>query len=241
VLKQDTFSFLPDLEWLELKSNRVDSIEPGAFNSLTKLRRLEITDNINNNCGGLTDKICGACPPLIELVNVEFLKLSSNFVKSVDGLFAGMASDAVNTKLRVLDLSNNKLTSLKANAFSCLGALTRLDLHQNFIRVVEEGAFSGLLNLRELTFSRRDSLYNSLDLAVFGNEPDLANLRFLDLSDYYSSHSIDSSVELCKLFAHCRHPVVVQAIEHYYSDGNFHFLNNVAQYGRIIFIPINVE
>jgi Leucine-rich repeat (LRR) protein len=144
VLKQDTFSFLPNIEWLKLVGNRTDSIEPGAFNSLTKLRHLEISDNYLR-----------ACPRLLELTKVEFLKLSFNTMQTVDELFAGMASDAVNTKLRVLDLSNNMLTSLKANEFSRLVALTRLDLLNNFFdfEEVDESAFGGLLNLRELTFS----------------------------------------------------------------------------------------
>jgi hypothetical protein len=178
----------------------------------------------------------GACPRLIELPNVEILDLNNNKIKSLDQLFDGMALEEVNTKLRVLNLADNKLTSLKAKAFSRLVGLMRLDLHNNKFDVVEKGAFRGLVNLQELHFCSPDQLMRSVDLAVFGNEPDLANLRFVNLYDLKDENfdSFVSSVGLSKFFAHCRHRVVVQADSHILQvQGGRELFDGLSKIGRI--------
>jgi hypothetical protein len=179
----------------------------------------------------------GACPRLVELPNVEILKLSSNRINTVDDLFAGMASDKMNTKLRVLDFNGTKLsTSLKAHAFSRLVGLTLLDLSFNEFQVVEQGAFSGLVNLQKLHFCPSDRTMKSLDLAVFGNEPDLANLRLLNLYGWrdHRFDSIVSSVDPSKLFAHYRHRVVVQADSHLLQvQGGRELFDGLSKNGRI--------
>jgi Leucine-rich repeat (LRR) protein len=167
---------------------------------------------------------------------VEILDLARGSIKFVDQLFAGMTSNAVNTKLRVLDLSSNKLTSLKANAFSRLVGLARLDLRANEIELLENGAFSGLVNLQELNFSFHDRAMKPLDLAVFGDEPDLANLRFINLSDSNDKRvdSIVSSVDPSKLFAHYRHRVVVQATRLILqAQGAYKLFDGLLQNGHI--------
>jgi hypothetical protein len=173
---------------------------------------------------------------------VEILYLQASQLTTLDELFARMARDAVNTTLRVLDLSNNNLTSLKANVFSRLIGLVRLDLRRNDFEIVEEGAFSGLINLQELSFSSCGSkFYEPLDLAVFGNEPDLANLRFLNLYDFGSMRSdlAVSSVDPGKLFAHCRHQVVVQACRYLSPDSSL--LDDLARSGRVKFVFIDLD
>jgi hypothetical protein len=178
----------------------------------------------------------GACPRLIELPNVEILDLNSDEINSLDQLFDGMTIDAVNTKLRVLSFINNKMTSLKAKAFSRLVGLRRLTVHYNKFEAVEIGAFSGLVNLQELQFCSYDRLIKSLDLAVIGNEPDLANLRFLDLFDLreITLDSIFSSVDPSKLFAHCKHRVLVQADGHILQvQGGRELFDGLSKIGRI--------
>jgi hypothetical protein len=182
----------------------------------------------------------GTCPRLIELPNVEILYLNFHQINVLDELFAGMASEAENTKLRVLDLCVNNLTSLKANKFSRLAGLVRLDLRVNEIEVLEKGAFSGLLNLQELSFIF--SKMRSLDLAVFGDEPDLVNLSFLNLKKFRekSSHSIISSVDTGILFAHCRHRVGFQAGEYVLrAQGGSQLFDALARDDRIFLISTN--
>jgi hypothetical protein len=175
----------------------------------------------------------GACPRLVELPNLEILNLSSNRINTVDDLFVGMASDEMNTKLCVLDFVRIKMpTSLKAHAFSRLVGLKLLDISFNDFKVIEHGAFSGLVNLQELHFCPSDRTIKSLDLAVFGNEPDLANLRLLNLYGWFDS--IVSSVDPSKLFAYCRHRVVVQADSHILQvQGGRELFDCLSKNGRI--------
>jgi Leucine-rich repeat (LRR) protein len=179
------------------------------------------------------------CPSLADFSNVENLCLRMNEIKSVSNLFTGMASKAVNTKLRQLDLSYNRLTSLKANELSRLVGLTRLNLHENTLVAIEKGAFSGLVNLQELVLSYSDK-GAPLDLAVFGDEPDLVNLRYLRLKKDFGSkntYSIMSSVDSSQLFAQCRHQVVFQADQLFFEVQGAHDLfDGLVRVGRILLI-----
>jgi hypothetical protein len=203
VLRTGTFASLTGLEWLELENNGITSIEPGVFSCLTKLRRLEL----KNDKGG-------ACPRLIELANLEILCLKSIGIYSLSELFSGMAIDAVNTKLQVLDLSCNNLTRLMANEFSRLVGLARLDLQRNKFESLENGAFSGLVNLQDVSLSASYTpgiRKNPLDLAVFGDELSLPNLRYLNFNNFDLNTGFCSSVKREQLFVHCRHRVLFQA------------------------------
>jgi Leucine-rich repeat (LRR) protein len=231
-LRKDTFLSLPDLEWLTLYQNRPNAIVPGLFNGLSILKRLELAI------------CCCSCPRLVDLPNLEILILSGNQIESTDDLFAGMKTYAVNTKLRVLDLSKNWLTSLKANEFSRLVGLVSLNLQWNRFDIystnfpkVEIGAFSGLVNLQELSFSFHGISLKSLDLAAFGNEPDLANLRYLYLDNLNSigENSIVSSVDPSKLFAHCRHRLDIRASKFFFDK----FLYQLVQNSRISLFIFN--
>jgi hypothetical protein len=97
-LRQETFKFLSGLEWLVLKFSCIKSIEPGFFHCLQNLKRLDAR--------GFYKSVL--CPRLVELNNLEILNMRFFENKSVDELFDGMASDAVNTKLRVLNHHTNK-------------------------------------------------------------------------------------------------------------------------------------
>jgi hypothetical protein len=163
-------------------------------------------------------------PRLTEMPNLEILNLCSNEICSLHDLFDGMAIDAVNTKLRVLDLPKNFLRSLKANVFSRLTGLVRLNLYDNVFKEVESGAFSGLVNLQELSLSTS----STLDLAVLGDEPDLANLRYLSLNKctFERSDLLISSVGEEKLFAHCRNRVMVE-VDTGFSKRDISLLGNL--------------
>jgi hypothetical protein len=121
-----------------------------------------------------------------------------------------MTQDAVNTKLRVLDLSRNILYELEASKFSRLVGLARLDLQENFA-LLEMGAFRGLVNLQDVNLSGLNGQIELFDLGVLGNELSLANLRFINLSNVNLKIDNLSSAKRDKLFAHCRHRIVVQA------------------------------
>jgi Leucine-rich repeat (LRR) protein len=163
-IERDTFSLLPNLESLDLYNCEIELIESGAFEHLPKLRILEIVQNKLKKC-----------PSLNELSNLERLELSNNEIELIDGLFENMEDRPINTKLRVLTLNSNWLSSLPANAFSSLTSLVTLDLSSNRLKAISKDAFNGLLNLRGLIYSD-----NVIDLRIFN--PELENLEVVDLN-----------------------------------------------------------
>jgi hypothetical protein len=111
---------------------------------------------------------------------LEVLKLHFFEVETLDGLLACQEGTLpeINTRLRVLNLSKNKVKSLQPNMFALLASLEVLNLSGNVIESVPSGAFSGLVNLQQLYLDK--NMINSIDVSVF-NEPDLTNLRLVDL------------------------------------------------------------
>jgi Leucine-rich repeat (LRR) protein len=194
-IKREFFECMPMLEVIEMVGNSIESIGPGAFSCLPYLKHLNLSLNKLERC-----------PSLSELASLQKLDLGSNKIKSIDGLFEGIASDEMNTELRVLDLTENELTSLSANIFSRLASLTRLILRENPITVVPNGSFNGLLNLRILDFASNDGI-ESIDLCMF--DCDLANLRILNLPWSLKTIEVNDDSLAKKSFKHFRNTVVL--------------------------------
>jgi hypothetical protein len=119
--------------------------------------------------------------------------------------------------------------------FSCLSALESLNLEYSEIQTIERGAFDGLCNLRELCMS--GNRINSVDLAVF-DEPDLANLRVVDMScdsDEACLTSVHSSVDVSKLFKHHFRHVVCFVFETSVLRQGRKLLNELKKNEKIIF------
>jgi Leucine-rich repeat (LRR) protein len=159
---------MPNLEWISLEFCPINSIRPGAFSCVPKLKRLEIRDTwLLNDCVSLS-----------ELANVETLDLSDNKLSSVNNLTAHLV--LMSTTLKVLRLQGNQFTSLDARAFTHFPALEILDLTFNHIQKIERGAFSGLVNLQELLLNK-NNLIEPFDLSLVF-DPELVNLRVVDLA-----------------------------------------------------------
>jgi Leucine-rich repeat (LRR) protein len=185
---------MPNLEWIKMEENLIESIEPGAFICLTKIKLINMSFNLLEQC-----------PSLSELASLEKLNLRSNKIKSVDELFDGMERDAMNTKLRVLDLSENEIASLSADVFSRLASLTCLDLRDNSITAVPNGAFNGLLNLKSLDLAN-DGI-KSIDFSIF--DSDLANLIILNLPWDLKAFEVNGGSLATKSFKHFRNQLIV--------------------------------
>jgi Leucine-rich repeat (LRR) protein len=209
-IERDTFSLLPNLETLELSDCQIESIESGTFEYLPKLRILEVDQNNLKKC-----------PSLNELSNLEMLYLNGNKIESIDELFENMTHLSINTKLRVLRMSSNRLVSLSANAFSRLASLVTLDLRNNQLKNISKDAFNGLFNLRALILSRNS--HKDIELRIFNHE--LENLEVLDLSS--SGFRIIDEESKCWSFRN-------QIIIHVDLELRDHpFLQRLAQSGRI--------
>jgi Leucine-rich repeat (LRR) protein len=206
-LEQTTFQYIPNVEYVDCSENSISSIEPGAFNVPSKLRHLNLTENLLEKC-----------PSLNELRNLESLVLYENRINSLYGLFEGC--EGVNMNLRLLDLGQNALSSLPDNAFSSLPSLITLNLRINPISRIARGAFTDLVNLRVLDLSY--TCFNEIVIDIFSSSSYLENLRVLKCNGACLESCTGRSKESLVGF---RHEVFVEAVSNY--DSSFTILSDL--------------
>lgn len=114
----------------------------------------------------------------------ELLDLSDNRISTL-----AARSFAKNRKLRVLLLQNNNISAVADGAFAQLEFLQKLDLSWNRISVLGEGFSAGLALLRELQLSH--NRLTALDSRCFLH---LDGLQRLNLSDN-AIHTIQVSIQ----------------------------------------------
>ena len=109
--------------------------------------------------------------------NTYVLDLHQNKITSIK-------SDTFNNlaKLKVLYLHQNKIASIKSDTFNNLTNLYRLDLDNNDISVIEDNNFNNLPNLEHLYL--HENRITSIKSNTFNN---LSNLNRLDLDHNYIS------------------------------------------------------
>ncbi|XP_054695731.1 transforming growth factor beta activator LRRC32-like [Grus americana] len=176
------------LEYLDVCFNQLEAVSATTLAQLPQLRSLLLGSNhLDRNyiANGQAFRL---------LRNIEVLDLSAN---NLESHMAGWYISNL-TRLRMLDLSGNRMTRLPAGIFWSTPWLRELDLSNNYIMEIEEGAFEALEELEvvnlalnslhcisgfSLTQLRVLNLsYNALELFVLeeGAKPYL--LQVLDLS-----------------------------------------------------------
>jgi Leucine-rich repeat (LRR) protein len=219
LIDKDLFKYVPSLEWITLKQNSIKFIELGAFSYVPRLKQLDLGLNKLENC-----------PRIGELTDLQVLRLNDNQIEFLDQSFFG---DAINTKLRILDLNNNKLSTLNGHVFAPFVSLFRLELGNNCIVKISEDAFAGLVNLRTLNLSYNQ--LKSIELSVLHS--DLANLRFLNLNSFCLTTvgvaAGFSGTEFFKRFR--RHPVDIEINRPCLTTGGG-VLDELANNGLVHFI-----
>lgn len=108
-------TMLPQLQWLDLSHNLIESIGAQTFQGLTELTRLNLEHNLirqvaHNSFDGLT--------------NLQFLNFSSNNLDKFLAEFGG-------TKLQDLDISANALTTMNTNIKRKATQLERINIADN--------------------------------------------------------------------------------------------------------------
>uniref|UniRef100_A0A5S6R1E9 LRRCT domain-containing protein n=1 Tax=Trichuris muris TaxID=70415 RepID=A0A5S6R1E9_TRIMR len=162
-LAADELGFYAELEYLDMSSNRILTIAPGAFHKLHKLRVLKLGANRLTDVGAETFSGLGALKLLdlgdneltrlptsvfSDMASLEALNLSTNFVGSIaPGAFAGL------TKVKELHLQDNQLTALVNQPFRDLRALKLLDLSANHVARLPSYCFSTLHHLEVLNMA----------------------------------------------------------------------------------------
>lgn len=140
------FSGLRKLTALKLYENTFTSIPPGAFKDLPQLAYLSLQRN------DITAVLDGFWPHG-ELPLLRTLLFDQNQISRVDpDAFIG-ASSAAPSRLRLLDLSYNQIsTALDSSAFvKDLRSLTKLSVQFNALSRIGPSAFAGFEQLRHLT------------------------------------------------------------------------------------------
>uniref|UniRef100_A0A8C8BNX7 Leucine rich repeats and immunoglobulin like domains 1 n=1 Tax=Otus sunia TaxID=257818 RepID=A0A8C8BNX7_9STRI len=178
---------------LYLGSNRISTLEPGAFDSLSRslltlrlsknritqlpvkafrlprLIQLELNRNRIRLIEGLTFQ---------GLDSLEVLKLQRNNIsKLTDGAFWGLA------KMQVLHLEYNSLTEVNSGSLYGLSSLHQLHLSNNSISRINPDGWSFCQKLHELILS-----YNNLTRLDEGSLSDLGGLHVLRLSHNSINH-----------------------------------------------------
>ncbi|KAG7478462.1 hypothetical protein MATL_G00080880 [Megalops atlanticus] len=166
---------LPQLQFLELKRNKIKVVDSLTFKGLDSLRSLKMQRN------GITKLMDGA---FFGLNSMEELELEHNNLTEVNkGWLYGLRS------LRTLRVSHNAIASIRPDAWEFCQRLEELDLSQNQLTRLEDTAFAGLGQLETLNLG--ENSVSHLGEGVFGA---LANLRTLDMRNNEISWAIEDSV-----------------------------------------------
>ncbi|CAG5120174.1 unnamed protein product [Candidula unifasciata] len=165
-IQENTFTSLPNLEYLYLSANSITELSNNAFLGLPKLRELTLNDN------GL-DVVNSRC--FSELSQLKDLNMENNLIKSLpEGLFRNLAS------LQNLQLQKNHMTALQPNQFSGLTNLRLLNLSHNSLTSIAGSVFSGLRSVIHLSL-----MNNNLNLILDKNN--ISDLVFMHGNDFYLS------------------------------------------------------
>lgn len=183
-LSQETLGFHTDLRRLNLHSNKIHFIQPGLFADMPRLKVLDLSRNHLNAFAVHKTQIG-------PLGTVESLDLSGN------GLYTGMTDYFLSDSPLLVNLSlgGNSITKISGDAFRGALALRNVNLHNNVIMEIEDGAFDLLDKLSDLDLSK-----NSINCITDFN---LYSLRTLNLSqnslEMFQSAPSDEISELVSL------------------------------------------
>ncbi len=168
---------------LDLSFNNISRIQSNTFNKLTHLEILNLSYNkilfdytnklkklsLNNN--RLTK-----LPPNIfsELVNLSYLDLSSNKFSEFN------LTLAKGNQLSTLDLSNNRISSLRNDSFMNLPNLETLKIKNNSLTSISPCTFSQLTKLKHIELS--SNRLTSFDFGLIETNLELAYLNLCNNS-----------------------------------------------------------
>ncbi|XP_072500484.1 leucine-rich repeats and immunoglobulin-like domains protein 2 isoform X2 [Notamacropus eugenii] len=164
------------LKYLELKRNRIKTVESLTFQGLDSLKSLKMQRN------GISRLMDGA---FFGLVNMEELELEHNNLIEVNkGWLYGLRT------LQQLYVSQNAIDRISPDAWEFCQQLSELDLSYNQLTRLDESAFVGLSLLEKLNLG--DNRVTHIADGVF---KDLSNLQTLDLRNNEISWAIEDASE----------------------------------------------
>uniref|UniRef100_T1IGV5 LRRCT domain-containing protein n=1 Tax=Strigamia maritima TaxID=126957 RepID=T1IGV5_STRMM len=139
-LSENTFDFAPNLKNLSITHNRLRNLSSKVFQNLTSLTMLDLSYNEFTN---LPDNLLEHNENLVEL----YIRINANLSTLPPALFTGTPT------LKILELGRNNLSTLPAGLLNNLTNLQYLDLSQNKLISIPENFFSNLTNLTSINLS----------------------------------------------------------------------------------------
>ena len=172
VIKENSFSHLSKCEELNLWSNKIHTIEVGAWYGLVSLKTLFLSRNEIKVLKKDSFSHLSVC---------ETLRVLNNKIHTIEsGAWNGLVS------LKTLFLNSNEIKVLKKDSFNYLSACEHLDFTYNKIHTIESETWNGLSSLREL-----DLRGNQFEVIRENSFSHLSVCETLDLSDN-KIHTIES-------------------------------------------------
>jgi len=176
------------LRRLDLSQNLLSEIRLSAFTNLTNLVYLDVRNNrLDGQLGGrlflqLEEfMIDGNNVTRIQLmgpsVRLARLSMSSNSLTTLPSLF-------YSPEMLLLDVSNNAISAVSDDSFSCCRSLRQLRLAGNRITRISDGAFRGLSVLSEIDLSANRLSYLSTGLFTSCVAMSLVNLSHNQLAAF---------------------------------------------------------
>lgn len=186
-LVESVFSTLPKLEELNLSRNRISQIHPKAFNGLANLRVLYLNDNTLSRVPTQALSPLNVLAELYLGINV-FESIESEAFANLNGLslldlkgaaLNNLSADTfhgLESNLRKLDISDNRLQQIPTAALNRLTRLEVLALGQNGFETIPNGALTGLAHLRQLDCSGSLQLH-TIEANAFETNTNLETLN----------------------------------------------------------------
>ncbi|CAG0890232.1 unnamed protein product [Darwinula stevensoni] len=158
------------LQVLNLSHNRLRGMSADCFKGLKTLEVLDLSHNY----------LTALHPGIFRGSSIHRMDLSDNRLSSVPGL----ALDALQSTLRVLDLSKNAVQHVDSMSFPCCPGLTRLSLAENRLTTLPDNTFLALPTIVSLDLSRNNLKGNFRELFHYVGqlkELNLASTRMTEM------------------------------------------------------------
>lgn len=163
-LGNDSFTYLPGLESLDLSHNKIESLNVFVFHPLTTLCKLKLD---HNNLQTLEAGVFSSQRKLISL------SLSDNRLESLRNDFLSSL-----VMLEELHVGKNRLASLDSRSFVSLENMAFLNLSSNHLNVLPTSVFAYQKKLRELHLDKNN--ISALSTELFLPTKQIEILSFSD-------------------------------------------------------------
>ena len=127
---EDAWEFCVELNELDLRSNKFQSVDRSTLSGLPSLRHLYLQDNMISHLGNPYEDPTFADVPLLETLALDGNEISHT-IEDMEAPFKGLVN------LKSLSLGNNLIKSIGNRAFLGLDSLESIDVRDNVISTVQ--------------------------------------------------------------------------------------------------------